>query len=132
MRWVKRFAGSVVLGRQMRVDIYLTIGDLLTSGFALEKAFAIVISTLKDEAQGLRGVDPEALEQRRSGGAASPQEVDAWVPASEAMLFVGIRQGRCDGAVRRRRPRDGNEGPPDQRARRGSGHARRCCFSHWS
>ena len=93
MRWVKRFAGSVVLGRQMRVDIYLTIGDLLTSGFALEKAFEIVISTLKDE-----GKDFEAWILRNWSTALRrgrfAQEVEAWVPASEAMIFAAY--GRVD------------------------------------
>ena len=93
MRWVKRFAGGIVLGRQMRVDIYLTIGDLLTSGFALEKAFEIVIATLKDE-----GKDFEAWILRHWGEALRrgrfSQEIEAWVPASEAMIFAAY--GRVD------------------------------------
>ena len=93
MRWVKRLAGSIVLGRQIRVDIYLTIGDLLTSGFALERAFEIVIATLGDENK-----DVEAWILRRWNTALRrggfSREVEAWVPASEAMIFAAY--GRVD------------------------------------
>lgn len=93
MRWLKRIAGGVVLGRQMRVDVYLTIGDLLTSGFALEKALEIVISTLKDESK-----DVEAWILRHWSTALRrgrfSQEIAVWVPASEAMIFAAY--GRVD------------------------------------
>ena len=93
MRWVKRFAGGIILGRQMRVDIYLTIGDLLTSGFALEKAFTIVISTLKDESKDLEAWILRHWSAALRRGRFS-QEIEAWVPASEAMIFAAY--GRVD------------------------------------
>ena len=93
MRLVKRLAGGLVLGRQMRVDLYLTIGDLLTSGFAIEKALEIVIATLKDEKK-----DIEAWVLRHWSTALRrgrfAQEIEAWVPASEAMIFAAY--GRVD------------------------------------
>ena len=93
MRWVKRLVGGIVLGRQMRVDVYLTIGDLLTSGFALERALEIVIATFRDEKKDVEAwiVRHWSTALRRGRFA---REIEAWVPASEAMIFAAY--GRVD------------------------------------
>ena len=94
-RPVKRIVGGVAMGRQMRVDIYFTTADLLTSGLAPENALGIVSASLR---RGSSGIAARILKQwsAAAGRGTLSQEIATWVPASEAMIFAAW--GRIDAA----------------------------------
>ena len=94
-RPVKRIVGGVAMARQMRVDIYFTTADLLTSGLALENALGIVSASLR---RGSSGIAARILKQwsAAAGRGTLSQEIATWVPASEAMIFAAW--GRIDAA----------------------------------
>ena len=89
----RRAVGMLLLPRKARIGVYMTVADLLSSGFALERALDITAATLAE--QGRSG---EVWILRRWAHALSngsmADEIASWTPASEAMIFAAY--GRVD------------------------------------
>ena len=92
----QRLAGTLLLGRKARVDVFRMVADLLDAGFSLERALEIAAQAAKDQGQHgraqLLGTWRRALLEDRFADA-----IAGSLPASEAMIFHAY--GRVDAAM---------------------------------
>lgn len=95
-RLAHRLAGTLLLGRKARVDVFRMVADLLDAGFSLERALEIAARAAKDQGQHgrarLLGAWRKALLEDRFADA-----IAASLPGSEAMIFHAY--GRVDAAM---------------------------------
>ena len=95
-RLAQKLAGTLLLGRKARVDVFRMVADLLDAGFSLERALEIAARAAKDQGQRgraqLLGAWRRALLEDRFADA-----VAGSLPASEAMIFHAY--GRVDAAM---------------------------------
>ena len=89
----RRLAGTLLVGRKARVDIYATTADLLDSGFSLERALSIAVEVADDQG---RRIEARVLAHWRAAllRGRFAEEIRLWVPASEAMILTAY--GRVD------------------------------------
>ncbi len=83
-------------GRQVRIETFLLVSDLIGARFDLERALEVAMKVAEEQGQWvrkriLRNMRRALVENR------FVEEVGRWVPASEAMVFSGY--GRVDAAV---------------------------------
>ena len=95
-RLARRIAGTLLLGRKARVDVFRMTADLLDAGFSLERALEIAAQAARDQGQHgrarLLGAWRTALLEDRFADAVADS-----LPASEAMIFHAY--GRVDAAM---------------------------------
>lgn len=88
-------AGALFLNRKARIDLYATIADLLDAQFALEEALAITARTSRDQGQNQQAWIVGRWQRALTRGRFA-EEVGAFVPASEAMIFAAYGRVKAE------------------------------------